>query len=633
MTLELTQDVSRPPINSEQNWADSIVVKEGLLAGKKDTAQETALAQRDLTDRGIIPDLQLEDQSRLHESAEQQRSGYNRPGIFDKIDVDDNRFLTASEWTDRFDKMAGADQRANLDDFYRTFGRNDRTETLFNKANKNGGKSVGATEWLGQFSRLERDKDDDEVVGKGEFSRVWKKSPGVFAQIDADKDSELTAKEWVDKFDRIAGEDQTATRQDFLKGFGGGERAERLFKSANKDGDDNVSMSEWLNRFQRLEGKDKNFTVDRSEFNEHKKDGSDNGDQYVSRPDPSKYESQEHMEFLARLAAHDQQLNGSTQPNGPQGTIFLQTLLDFKAGGKLNGQSETFLKGDTAEETEQRRRWFFQAMADSVNPETGQLEGNVLSQAIVDTVYDASGMDISDDINQATHLPAQTSPEAMAVTGPGDPMDPDFIDNLSKSSGWNKKDIAADLLWGHAQVFSQDGKLNDEDVRNFLQSALSGNDPNTSGLINAFPEIEQAARDILASDHPAERLGELFLSAQSKQFGVPLDSEYSLSNSQHYGDDTNMIFSPSDMNQSNESLRTNFMDRFVNDLRRAADTGNNGLINQTLNNFGDRFQNLANQLLKNRTASKDAQEQSKEEEKQRGCPFMALKDKFGGSKS
>ncbi len=623
MTLEFTQDVSRPPVNSEKNWAESIAVKEGLLTGKTDNSQETAAAQRELTERGIIPELQLD----------YENGKPHRPGIFDRIDTNDNHSLTAKEWTDKFDRMAGEDQKANLNDFFGAFGRSERTETLFNKANRNGGSSVGATEWLGQFSRLERDKDDDEMIGRGEFSKVWKKSPGVFSQIDADKDSELTAKEWVGKFDRIAGEDQKATKDDFLKAFGGGERVEKLFKSANADGNDNVSMSEWLDHFQRLEGQDKNFTIDRSEFHAKQNDGSDKDDKFVDRPDTSRYESQEHMEFLARLAAHDQQLNGSTQPNGPQGTIFLQTLLDYQAGGKLNGQSETFLKGDTAEETEQRRRWFFEAMADSINPETGKLEGNVLSQAIVDTVYDASGMDISDDINQAKHLPAQTSPEAMAVTGPGDPMDPGFIDRLSKSSGWSKQEIAYDLLWGHAQVFSKDGELNDEGVRDFLQSALSGSDPNTSGLINSFPEIEDAARHILASEHPAERLGELFLEAQSKQFGVPLDSDYSLSNSPRYGDNTNMIFSPSDMNQSNESLRTNFMDRFVNDLKRASDTGNNGLINQTLNNFGDRFQNLANQLLKNRSTAKDAQEQDKEEEKPRGCPFMALKDKFGGAKS
>lgn len=356
---------------------------------------------------------------------------------------------------------------------------------------------------------------------------------------------------------------------------------------------------------------------------EHRKDSD-----YVHKPDLSQYESDEHLEYLARLASHDQQLNGWAQPDGPQGTIFLQVLLDEQAGGKLNGQSKIFLEGATPEETAQRRKWFFDAMKASMNPETGNLDGHVLSQSIVDSYYDATGKDISSSINQADHRPASTDPDVLFAKGPGNPEDPDFIKNLERYSGWSKQDIAYDLLWGHAQVFSKDGRLTDEGVRDFLEGALSGKDENTSGLIHMFPEIEQAARRILSSEHPADELNELYLKAQSKQFGIPLEED---DDPYKTAQEDNDMQWKSGNGQSVDEGKTP-MDRWLSRLSEAAATGNPDIIRRSIDAFGKRFQSFANRLI-NAGNAKDEKDQSTVEGKQHACPFVALQEKFGGRKA
>lgn len=570
MPFETMQEVSHPG-SSENDWNKSILQKEQLLTGKTDDNEKRTADQKALTDKGLIPEIEFEDSSNL------------------------------------------------------------KTPTEFSCSIQEASEATKETQ--------ERNSDHSET-GKST------NQGGIFSRFDKNDNNQISAKEWVDRFDRIAGEDQKANERDFFRAFGRNERTEAFFKAANSNGDRNVTMTEWMKYYQKVEGKDGNFTVGRKELrrnirnhmdggdsggNDGGGDGGDNNtEQFVTKPDLSKYESQEHMEYVARLAAHEQQLNGSTQKNGPQGTIFLQTLLDAETGGKLNGQSDIFLKGDTPEETAQRRQWFFDAMADSINPETGKLDGRVLSQSIVDTFYDATGKDISGSINKAEHLSAQTSNEALSVAGPGQPEDPDFIDKMSESSGWSKEEIAWDLLWGHAQIFSEDGKLTDDGVRQFLSDALNGKDDRTSGLIKMFPEIEKSTREILNSDHPAKLLDELFLASQARQYGVDIGGVSPIGDDEQDNGDNDYMFNTAD--QSN-GQKPSIFDRFFSDIQRAADSGNKNFVNQALDNFGNKFQSLANNLLKSRsTGGEGGEQQDMNNNTQQKCPFMALKDKFGGAK-
>lgn len=619
MPFETMQEVSHPG-SPEQDWNNSALQKEQLLTGSTNDAQKRAADQKALTDKGVIPELEFEDSSaptsfscsiqEVHEEAQGRNSA------------------AAGKDGSTGQKTSGS------------AGQNDATNAAAGQKNADGKSDQ---KWAD-------DKDGDNTSGVNDDGS--RRRRGLFSRIDGNHNDQVTAKEWVDKFDKIAGEDQKANERDFYKAFGRNERTEQFFKAANSNGDRDVSMTEWMRYFNKLEGKDDNFTVGRRELRRNLRDGGgndggdngggdggdngggdggDNGtENFVHKPDLSKYESQEHMEYLARLAAHEQQLNGSTQANGPQGTIFLQTLLDAETGGKLNGQSDIFLKGDTPEETAQRRQWFFDAMRDSINPETGKIDGRVLSQSIVDTFYDATGKDISGSINKAEHLSAQTSNEALSVAGPGQPEDPDFIDKMSQSSGWSKEEIAWDLLWGHAQIFSEDGKLTDDNVRSFLSDALSGKDDRTSGLIKMFPEIEKSAREILKSDHPAELLNELMLASQARQFGVPIDGVSAIGDNDNDNGDHEYMINSSE--QSN-GQRPGMFDRFFNDIQRAADSGNKNFVNQALDNFGNKFQSFANNLLKSRgTSEAGGEQQAANQQQQRQCPFMALKDKFGGAK-
>jgi len=216
------------------------------------------------------------------------------------------------------------------------------------------------------------------------------------------------------------------------------------------------------------------------------------------------------------------------------------------------------------------------------------------------------------------------------VAGPGQPEDPDFIDKMSESSGWSKEEIAWDLLWGHAQIFSEDGKLTDDGVRQFLSDALNGKDDRTSGLIKMFPEIEKSTREILNSDHPAKLLDELFLASQARQYGVDIGGVSPIGDNEQDNGDNDYMFNTAD--QSN-GQKPSIFDRFFSDIQRAADSGNKNFVNQALDNFGNKFQSLANNLLKSRgTGGEGGEPQDINNNSQQKCPFMALKDKFGGAK-
>lgn len=633
MPFETMQEVSHPG-SPENDWNKSILQKEQLLTGATTDTDKRAADQKALTDKGVIPELEFEDSSspkaptefscsiqEVHEEA--QGRNWESPGK-------DNSVGQNSGTTDNGSVASGSGSAAqkNTDAAQKTAaGTSDK------KWNDGTGENNN------------NDNNNNDDAGDRDGGRRHRR--GIFSRFDSNHNDQISAKEFIDKFDKIAGEDQKANEKDFYKAFGRNDRTEAFFKAANSNGDRDVTMSEWMRYYQKLEGKDENFTVGRREMRRSIRDnmddgggndGGDNGggdgsdsgtDNFVDSPDLGKYESQEHMEYLARLAAHEQQLNGSTQKNGPQGTIFLQTMLDAAAGGKLNGQSDIFLKGDTPEQTAQRQKWFFDAMRDSINPETGKIDGRVLSQSIVDTFYDATGKDISGSINKAEHLSAQTSNEALSVAGPGQPEDPDFIDKMSQSSGWSKEEIAWDLLWGHAQVFSENGKLTDDGVRSFLSDALNGKDDRTSGLIKMFPEIEKSAQEILKSDHPAELLNELMLASQARQFGVPIDGVSAIGDNDNDNGDHEYMLNASE----NNGQKPGMFDRFFSDIQRAADSGNKNFVNQALDNFGNKFQSFANNLLKSRAANGEGgEQQAANQQQQRQCPFMALKDKFGGAK-
>lgn len=491
--------------------------------------------------------------------------------VFGQLDNDDDNKITAQEWLDRnLEGDRDKDGSLSLAELNNALGETRDTKSLFDRLDGNGDGRTSTRELLEGF--LARESNDaDEVIDRKEFSEKGYEDPGAPPPSN-----------------------QPRPPQD-----------DQPYRPGDEGRPD---RPEGEYRPERPEGADRPYRPDQPQEND-----------FVTEPDLSQYESQEHMAFIARLASHDQQLNGWAQPDGPQGTIFEQVLLDLQSGGELNGQSKIFLEGKTPEETDQRIRWFFEARDKSINPETGQIDGRVLSQSIVDTYYAATGEDISESVNRSEHKPASTDPDVLNARGPGSPDDPNFLNDLEKYSGWSKKEIAYDLLWGHAQIFSENGQLTDESVSKFLGDALSGKDPNTSGLIHAFPEIEQAARRIMDSPNPAAKLDELFLIAQSAQFGIDIDI-----------DDDEIANLDPNAAQNNFQDGESPWDQQMSRLHTAFNSGDGNFINRALSGLENGVNALA-RLTGANNAPKDGQHAGIEDKPAGPCPWQNMKAKFGGA--
>jgi hypothetical protein len=508
--------------------------------------------------------------------------------VFGQLDKDDNDNISAQEWLDR--NLRGdsdGDGQLSLAEMNNEFGETQDTKSLFGRLDKNGDGRTSTTELLQGFLARESN-DGDEVIDRKEFSEKGHEYPGSSPNPQPNQPQPYRpgGDQPEEQPERPGGDDQPEEQPNRPGG-------EQPYRPGGEH---------------RPDGGDRPYEPDRPGNNE-----------FVTEPDLSQYESQEHMAFIARLASHDQQLNGWAQPDGPQGTIFEQVLLDLQAGGELNGQSKIFLEGKTPEETDQRIRWFFEAREKSINPETGQIDGRVLSQSIVDTYYAATGHDISESINKGEHKPASTDPEVLNAKGPGSPDDPNFLSDLEKYSGWSKKEIAYDLLWGHAQIFSENGQLTDDGVRKFLGNALNGKDPNTSGLIHAFPEIEQAARRIMNSPNPAAKLDELFLIAQSAQFGIDVDI-----------DDDEIANLDPNAAQNNFQDGESPWDPQMNRLQTAFNSGDGNFISRALTGLEGGMNALA-RLTGANNAPKDGAHQGIEDKPAGACPWQNMKAKFGGA--
>lgn len=93
-----------------------------------------------------------------------------------------------------------------------------------------------------------------------------KERSAIFEKLDSFHDGRITAKEWVDRFDRIAGHDQVASTREVANDLSGGKSAPDLARKADTNADGCITMTEWLSRFQKLESEDNDFTLDRQEL-------------------------------------------------------------------------------------------------------------------------------------------------------------------------------------------------------------------------------------------------------------------------------------------------------------------------------------------------------------------------------
>ncbi|MGH9551826.1 MAG: hypothetical protein ACRD3W_20745, partial [Terriglobales bacterium] len=228
--------------------------------------------------------------------------------------------------------------------------------------------------------------------------------------------------------------------------------------------------------------------------------------QYAGTPAGFSYNE---LAFDARLASHDMQGNGASEPTGPQGDIYLQTLMN----GQNNGQGSTFL--DNAQDAQ----WFLQSLTQSFNSQ-GQITGAHLTQSVADSYYQATGTDILPILSQQPSLSADTSAATIYKSFP-DLTSPGGIQQLDQQSGMTDEQIMADALFGHAQFEAPGGQLTNSFVSQFLAGADNpATDPIDQPLINLDPGTQAAYASWLNSSNPAGALESAFLGTIGQEYGI-----------------------------------------------------------------------------------------------------------------
>jgi hypothetical protein len=229
MSFESHHEVSRS--TSERGISNAAFQNERLGEGRNFECNLSAATEK-LAKDGVLPQVEIDNGGgRIPERPEVERPDDRRPvsdrsNIFDKFDGDKNGKVSGKEWSTKFDNLAGEDQSARLEDFQKEFGDNGRTRRFFDRADQDHDSVVSAGEFLGTFDRAESNGNKDQYLGRDEFREVTRRtssidwnSPGngdddnndqstAFKNLDTNKNDQISASEWINKFDGVAGDAQ-----------------------------------------------------------------------------------------------------------------------------------------------------------------------------------------------------------------------------------------------------------------------------------------------------------------------------------------------------------------------------------------------------------------------------------------
>lgn len=293
MSLESHHEVNRS--TPERGISHTAFQNERLGEGRNFECNMSAATDK-LAKDGVLPKVEIDNGKDLRikdDSGKDSRvtdgsgSGNNRrQNTFDKFDGDKDGKISGTEWSTKFDNLAGEDQSARLEDFQKEFGDSRRTQRFFDRADQDNDKVVSAGEFLDTFARAESAGNKDEYLGREEFREVTRRkssidwdSPGsggedgdgdkdqsnAFSNLDANKNNRISATEWINKFDGVAGDAQKVSRKELEAALGKGGDAEHLLKLADNNGDKNIDVIEWMRLFEKLE-RNGDFTIGKNEF-------------------------------------------------------------------------------------------------------------------------------------------------------------------------------------------------------------------------------------------------------------------------------------------------------------------------------------------------------------------------------
>jgi len=212
----------------------------------------------------------------------------------------------------------------------------------------------------------------------------------------------------------------------------------------------------------------------------------------------------------ARLASHEQQLDGSQEPNGAGGTIYLQTLLN----GQNNGQASVFLSSPQMDD------YFVRSMLRSYNPATGQLNGTGEKDAVADSYLQGTGVSIQSELNQVPTQTASDNPNIIFEQVADPSQGANYLPTLEQQSGWNDQQVMADALWGHDQF--ENVQINNTNTQSFLQNADSNtNDQQDYPLVHLDNDTATFVSNLMNSPTAGNQLNQDFLNLMAQSFGNP----------------------------------------------------------------------------------------------------------------
>ncbi|HEY9773006.1 MAG TPA: hypothetical protein V6C81_04290 [Planktothrix sp.] len=215
------------------------------------------------------------------------------------------------------------------------------------------------------------------------------------------------------------------------------------------------------------------------------------------------------LEYDGRLASHEEQGDGGIEANGPQGDIFMQTLMN----GQNNGQAGVFL------DTPQDAQYFLQALTQSIGSD-GQINGDFLKQTTADTYYAGTGTDILPILNESQTEEADNSPSTLYRSFP-DPTSPTFLSDIANDSGWSTSQTMADALWGHLQTSLPEGtEITNANAASFLANADSPSDFIDQPLIDLSSSTTAAYDTLLDSEDPGDAINAAFLNSIGQSYGI-----------------------------------------------------------------------------------------------------------------
>lgn len=288
MSFESHHEVSRP---THERGISQAAFQNERLGESRNFVCNLSVASDKLAKDGVLPQVEIDTGSGRRRAESDRYDGGNRtesdgvtdrPNIFDKFDADKNGKVSGKEWSTKFDNLAGDDQSAGLEDFKKEFGDNRRTKRFFDRADQDHDNKVSAGEFLGTFDRAESNGNKDEYLGRDEFREVTRRRSSIdwnsdgngnndqnqstaFSNLDANKNDKISASEWINKFDGVAGDAQKTNYKELEAALGKGSDASNLLKLADSNGDKNIDVMEWLRLFEKLE-KNGDMTIGKNEL-------------------------------------------------------------------------------------------------------------------------------------------------------------------------------------------------------------------------------------------------------------------------------------------------------------------------------------------------------------------------------